>query len=233
MEQLIAGIPLWAVWAYLGVHVFTVILFVGVWWELEETDLETLGEGLLGFTLFFDVPSIFLKLSLLFIPLGIWSAEVGGAVFRMILGASTRGFGFIASTLLLLAVEKIYANKTGKSFKDMATSTLLIFGLFALVVNLGFWILPLSVLSLFVFAPLIIAPLTSGLLLWKVGYPKLGGSFELLTFTYIIPIFVLFGTSFMKVFRGVDPKIPGFMIIAFLVLQILGPLALYFMSRKE
>jgi len=235
MEQLIAGIPIWVIWGVMGAHIFALAMSILMWWRLEETPLETLGEGFLGWGGLHETTETIMTLPLLFVPLGIWGTQFGSTFFKGIMEVFIRGFCAIGPTLTLLGVEKLCAKKLESSFKEMAGPSLVVIGLIVLTVNLTFWTLPVPVLAALYYSPVIMSFIVSGFLLWKAGYSKKwiaafglqGGGHEAFEV-------VIFGLMGIMVLRGaIDPKIPGFMVVVFLVLQILGPLALYFVTKSE
>lgn len=235
MEQIIAGIPMWAIWSMMGVHILALTLSALIWWKLEETPLETMGEGFLGWGALHEVPETIIILPMLFVPLGMWSVQFAGKLMKMVITIFMRGFCVIGPALTLLSIERIYADKVKANYKEMAIVSLLLIGMVVLAVNLTFWTLPTPVLAILYYSPIVISFITSGLLLWKAGYSKKwitafgfqGGGHEAFEI-------VVFGIMGIKMLRGaIDPKIPGFIIVVFLVLQILGPLALYFLTRGK
>jgi len=146
-----------------------------------------------------------------------------------------RGACIVGPIAVLIGAAYVYVRKRGADFWDMILGISIGFGFLVSLINAIWSSAPATALGIGFYTPVILAFILSAVLLYKAGvHSNWVIGLLAMGFGHELPEAAMFHGMAIKILRGADPAaVPKSAFLVFLGLQLIGPIILWYQSRKE
>ena len=189
--------------------------------------LEGLSKGLDAWAVLHEGVEITFGLALFLLPV----------LFAPLFTVFMRGLAVLGPLIALLEAEKLYAERKGADFYDLAEETVILTAIFLAILNFLWPSSPALMFSIVLYLPVTAYLLSTGVLLYKAGVFRkeyLAPGVMLVGIAHELPESFMIHPLGMKLLRGMDPSgLSPKIFIIFLALQVIGPLILAIGAYRE